>query len=100
MNFSCPKCGRMVQPSWACHITAYCVRRLDLPYFLCGDCRLLHVDKALIRTIVSEWRKNSRFAKKVPSKKIYREARDYMETVASCLSKIGYKKKKFKQGRL
>lgn len=100
-TFFCPKCGKKCEPSWACLITNYSIQRLDLPYFLCGDCRLMHIDKLLLRNVVSHWRKNyNKYAKTFPFKRIYAEVMEYMEEVRKMMEKIGYRQKKFKNSSL
>lgn len=97
LDFFCPKCGKKREPSWACLITNYSIQRLDLPYFLCGDCRLMHIDKRLLRNIVSHWRKNSKYAQTFPFKRIYAEVAEYMEEVIRTMEKIGYRQKRVRK---
>jgi len=45
--FHCPKCNKIASHATPMFIR-YSMRRLELIIFLCGDCRLIHVDKQTI----------------------------------------------------
>ncbi len=75
----------------------YSIYRLELPLFGCGACRLICLDKATIRSILSRWRKNSFVTKRMPYEKLYREFLGELERSITtywdpCL---GYKRAKF-----
>lgn len=52
----CPKCSAMKEPEWMIGSRSYSVYRLDIPYFMCGECRLICLDKITVRKAISEWR--------------------------------------------
>jgi len=60
----CPKCDTDKEPEWMIGSRNYSMRRLDVPYFMCGECRLICLDKITLRKAISEWRRD------MPSKSI------------------------------
>jgi len=51
----CPDCGKKADAAHSLFILYE--YRLDLPIFLCSDCRTIYIDKLTIRQKISEWRK-------------------------------------------
>ena len=58
LAFVCPRCHEYASVSFTRNI--WSVRALCLPYFLCGECRLAHIDLALIDDAVKHWHKGER----------------------------------------
>ena len=58
----CPECKKKASTANPMFIR-YSVRRLELPIFLCGECRTIYVEKPTVRRIISEWRKGGMWTK-------------------------------------
>lgn len=91
----CPRCGKMLEPSWMFDNSffVYSWRRADLPYFLCGDCRVAFVDKRLLRACISTWRETE---KGLPKRISFREAcakakKSVENTLHHYRDRVGYK---------
>lgn len=53
-EYVCPGCKKIASK----HNTlnrSYAVQSLRIPYFLCGDCRLIYISKSLLKQTVREW---------------------------------------------
>jgi len=69
----------------------YSWARLELPYFLCGNCRTAYVDRALVQNAVSLWRKTSRADKSISHKKACELAQNSLgESMRYKVEKLGY----------
>lgn len=53
LAFVCPKCNEY--PGVHTALAAKAVRALYIPYFLCGECRLAHINADLVRARVKDW---------------------------------------------
>lgn len=96
-DFKCSKCGKTPEYN-AIMIRKYAVRRLGLPYFLCGDCRICSYSKQLLRHYVSRWRKDSPGAQAVPYIQIYQESKKTLEeTLKYYMDTAGYQLGRFKR---
>jgi len=98
----CPKCNKKISPDcmpiFEFIRLRYSMRRFDALFFLCGDCRLACIDKSVVQTLVSNWRKRSLSKRKFPishkkmcsivNKKLEDNLRHYTK-------KLGYKIAKF-----
>ena len=95
-DFECSKCGKT--PEYNAVMTRkYSVRRLEFPYFLCGDCRICSYSKQLLRYWISRWIKDNHRAQ-VPYIQIYREAKEILEeTLKYYMNTAGYRLGRFKK---
>ena len=95
-DFYCPKCKKNPSKSTAM-TTEYSMYRLDLPYFLCGDCRLCSYDKQLIGQVIQRWDKHSHATSHTPYEEIYRSSIKLLEELLEYyVSRVGYRIAKFK----
>lgn len=95
-KFCCPECGKEAAPSNA--IWIHFLHRLDLPYFVCGDCRTVYCDKILIKRQVSWLRKIESAARRVPFKILFKTVMDYMNGIIEYnVSYLGYRVVRFKK---
>jgi len=95
----CPKCDKEADIAIACSLEHHFLpylnlatgKRLDLPYFLCGNCRLAYIDtgrlKEIIRMEIEELPHSKK--KEVSRKQAYQESIEFLERI---IEKIGYKK--------
>lgn len=97
-NFYCPECGKKAATANPMFIR-YSIIRLELPIFLCSNCRTIGIDKPVVRRIISRWRKASRFftAGKMSFNKLCKE---FIEELEQALKEhwiplLGYKKARF-----
>ncbi len=67
----CPDCGKKADAAHSLFILYE--YRLDLPIFLCSDCRTIYIDKLTIRQKISEWRNENIFTKKISFRQLYQE---------------------------
>lgn len=96
-NFYCPKCNKVASHSRPMFIR-YSVRRLELIMFLCGECRLIYIDKPTIRRIISRWRKEGLWTKmsfNALCKEFLTELEGLVENHYNPL--CGYKRARFKK---
>ena len=94
----CPQCDKKagtVNPMFI----RYSCRRIQLPIFLCSECRTIYIDKPTIRHIIGEWRKNDAFTRRIPFKKLYREFLGELEKSVRTYwtSQLGYKRVRFQK---
>lgn len=78
-DFFCPKCGQKADMCRASRVRGW--TRIDTPYFLCIKCRLVYYDKPLVRQIVSTWRKNDPWAKRMSFRIVYRETKEHLDGI-------------------
>lgn len=78
-DFRCPECNKVPEYTSVIGVRKYSMRKLDLPYFLCGDCRICSYSKLLLRQCISRWRKDSAGAKAIPYNQIYQESKGILE---------------------
>ena len=57
LTFICPQCNEYPSINHALIIKA--VRALYIPYFLCSECRLAHINTDVVRAAVKEWWKDT-----------------------------------------
>lgn len=91
----CPNCNKVIDPCFLFNseFFKYSFSRLDLPYFLCGNCRLAYVDKKLIQKAVSDWRKRTNAHKYISHKDAYKKALKFVEEqVRYLITHTGYEK--------
>ena len=92
----CPRCNKENKPDSAILIRKYSVVALHLPYFMCGECRLICLDETVIRHTISKWRNSSSGAKDYSYKEIYKEMIKYMDEVVEYYCRtVGYKRAEF-----
>ncbi len=66
-SLNCPKCGNTKKANWMIGTKNHSNRMLDLLYFMCGDCRTIHISRELLRSVVSGSRKGCRNQLDLPS---------------------------------
>ena len=96
----CPKCNKEISPAWMIGIRNYSARTLNVPYFICGTCGVIHVSKTAVRRAISAWRSDlsNREREHAPSyKELYREMMETLERVvmATYCRTSGYRRAKF-----
>lgn len=92
----CPQCQKKADTANPMFIR-YSVRRLQLPIFLCGECRTIYIDKATIRHVISLWRKSGAFTRKMPFRRLYQEFLKELEGLVAThfVPRLGYKRVRF-----
>jgi predicted RNA-binding Zn-ribbon protein involved in translation (DUF1610 family) len=98
-TFCCPQCGEIKEPEWVIGTRSYSARRLDVPYFMCGKCRLIDVDKNTVRRALSEWRNSVSLSKNTPPyQEIYKEILEVVNRVVEYYCQTaGYKRRRFRK---
>src|SRR3989344_1297106 len=79
-DFCCPKCNKSQPYTSVIGIRKYSARRLDLPYFLCGDCRICSYSKLLLRQTISRWRSSIKI-RGGSYDRVYQESKKTLEKV-------------------
>lgn len=75
----CPKCKKKINPAWTTGTHAYSAMTLDVPYFMCGACRVIYIDKAFVRREIHLWRIEQTTNQPIPSEKaLYKEMLEYL----------------------
>ena len=93
-DFCCPKCKKTPAYNAVIGDRKYLARRLDLPYFLCGDCRICSYSKELIKQTIRRWKESV----VVPDRQIYRESTEALDKVLQYLIKTaGYRLGRFQR---
>ena len=92
----CPKCGqkaKTLNPIFRC----YSMCRLELPIFLCLDCRTICIDRPTVRKIVRKYRKENVIWMKMSFKDMCDGILGKLEKLAEnpYISQCGYKKVRF-----
>lgn len=98
----CPGCGKVKNANWMIGSRNYAMQRLDLPYFMCGKCRLICMDKTAVHKAISEWKNNLLTRKYIPSHEaLYKEMLKTLDGVIEYYCRTaGYKRAKFKKVRI
>ena len=97
-KYYCPGCDQEKLQDSITLVRPYSAGTAQLPYFYCSVCRLIYIDRQLIREILSGWRNRNPSAKKISYKKIYEEMLAQVEsTVELYCRTAGYKRAKFKK---
>ncbi len=92
----CPRCQNKASTANPCFIR-YSVRRLQLPIFLCGECRTIYIDKLIICHAINEWYRSGLCEKNITLRRLYREFLREIERMVDTyfVPKLGYKKINF-----
>ena len=98
----CPKCNKEISPAWMIGRRNYSARTLDVPYFMCGTCGVIDINKTAVRRAISAWRSDlsNHESEHVPSHKaLYRETMETLERVViDCYCRTaGYRRARFKK---
>ena len=93
----CPQCKQLARVDFVNVGRAYAVQALTFPYFFCPSCRLMCIDRLLIRKWVREYRQRNLSAQKTPFREIYRNVKDFSEKIRRELKRIGYRQISFSQ---
>jgi hypothetical protein len=75
--FCCPRCGQKATIAVASKFGF--LHRLDLPYYICSDCRVVYYDKQMTMEQVRQLRKIDSGARKVPFRTIYQAAKELLD---------------------
>lgn len=96
----CPQCKKMAGTANPMFIR-YSFRHLQLPIFLCSECRTIYIDRPIIRRIISEWRKNRAFTREMPFNRLYKEFLGELEESLGTywIPRLGYRKVRFLKHR-
>lgn len=91
----CPKCLKKAS-FFSPMFIRYSVYRLQLPIFCCSSCRLIYIDKPIIRDTISEWRKHGA-ARHMSLDSLYKEFIGEIKKIVDTdlVPRLGYKKKRF-----
>lgn len=92
----CPRCQSRADTANPMFVR-YSVRRLQLPIFLCGECRTIYIDKSIIRHIIREWHKSGLYERNITLKQLYREFLGKIEKMVDTyfVPNLGYEKVRF-----
>ena len=95
----CPKCNKEKGPEWIIGTRGYSMRRLDVPYFMCGICRIIDINNSTVHKAISSWENDLLSHKHIPShKELYREMMEILNQVIDYYCQTaGYKRAKFKK---
>lgn len=95
----CPGCGNIKGPNWVIGTKSYSVQTLDIPYFICSECRFVGIDKTVIRKALSSWKNDGFVSKNMPLyNKLYKEMLDIVSRAVSMYCRTaGYKRRKFRK---
>lgn len=86
-DFCCPKCGKTDIINWGVSARIYSMRRLDVPYFICGDCRLCGYNKNLIGQTIRRWGEYGSRGWGFTYKKIYNDSIKWLEEILGYYTK-------------
>lgn len=90
-DFYCPQCDKRMTHNGVIGIRGYLARRLDIPYFLCGDCRLCSYSKLLLRQTISRWKEGTAI-RGASYNQIYQESKKMLEeTLVYYIKTAGYR---------
>lgn len=94
----CSKCGIEKEAVWVIGSRTYAAQRLDVPYFVCSDCRLICLDRTSLSETIKWW-KELNPSKHIPSQgHLYREMFPLLDRVVQYYcDTAGYKRARFKK---
>ena len=75
-DFCCPKCGKTPEYTSVIGVRKYAMQRLDLPYFMCGKCRVCSYSKQLLKQTIKRWRKYNNPNLAVSDGQIFTESKE------------------------
>ena len=94
----CSGCGKRVEPDIGVGRREYSTRAITYPYFMCGGCRLIYIDKVILRRAIRSWWDSLRKPKAITWEATYAESIKYLEESVDYDCKHGgYKRAKFKR---
>ncbi len=95
-DFHCPKCKKKADTSNPMFVR-YTMRRLELPIFLCSECRKIYIDKSTVRREIAEWRRGGTFYPEQSIGKLYKEFLGELEEMVRThwVPRLGYKRARF-----
>jgi hypothetical protein len=101
-EFVCPGCGAQGRDIVSVGGTRqYAIRRLDLPYFMCGRCRLIGYSKRLVDQCLRSWFHNQRrmmYRDGLTLRELRAEIRELVESwINHYISTAGYCRTSFKR---
>ena len=99
-EFFCPQCYKKAEPTRRDWIK-YSFARLELPTFLCGDCRTAYIDWPTIRRKIRCWRNESGYLTEIPYRELVREITEWFRQGFEeyYIKYLGYREVKFLKRR-
>lgn len=99
----CPGCRSIKEAEWMIGTRGYSARSFDLPYFMCGRCRLICLNKTVLLEAIRDYRNLMipGALKHIPSQKeTYRMMLKVLErTVEYYCQSAGYRRARFTRVR-
>jgi len=95
--FSCPKCNKVIESSYISRIEFWF--KLDMPYFICSDCKFAFISMYLLGKSISDLREEYNTTKMEPYIDFYnRIKKDLIGLIEKhYISKCGYRWVRFKK---
>ncbi|MDP1688661.1 MAG: hypothetical protein Q8L47_00840 [bacterium] len=97
-DYICPHCKKIASVHRTLNKT-YAAQSLRIPYFLCGECRLIYISRSLLKETVREWWIwNKKILGNSTLKYFYNESIKYLfGPVLKYHKGIGYREARFKK---
>jgi len=96
--YFCPGCKSPKQPGYVIGTRSYSARRWELPYFMCGRCRLIYIDTPLLRKTISTLKKEVSGIRRLSYRELYKEMFSCLNGVVEYYCRTaGYKQAIFKR---
>jgi hypothetical protein len=94
--FYCPKCGTPAERCEMIGTRTHTTEVPGIPYFICGKCRSIFVNKRLVRETMHGWWRRNRLKRIAPFTKFYDDAIEQLDTyVVAYFKNIGYTPMRF-----
>ena len=94
----CPECDKKAGVAMPMFIRG--ARRIQLPIFLCSECRTIYIDKPAVRRAISEWREKDEFSRNwAPFQRLYKDLFGKLEEMIATdwVPRLGYKRIRFQK---
>jgi hypothetical protein len=99
LEFICPKCGKPMALQNAVMDRSHSAQAPDFTYFLCSECRLMKIDRRIVRSQIAVWRQSTASARQTPYRAIMGEVNDLVEKIRKYYLSIGYQELKNNERR-
>jgi hypothetical protein len=88
----CPKCNQPKEPGYLLNrdFLQYAWERCELPYFTCGECRTVYIDKKFVQETISRWRKTTNARECITHKDAYYKAMVTLRERLEHFEEFGY----------
>ena len=95
----CPKCNNEISATWATGERKYSMQTLDAPYFMCARCRVIDINKTVVRRSIGLWRREQLSRERIPSEKyLYKETMELLQKFIDYYCRTaGYRRARFKK---